>query len=47
MIFCQTLRDNPVVRFSTSFAASSTTGSWKFCTYNAATLLVSDNSSLQ
>src|SRR2546430_14956335 len=46
-IFCQILRDNPAVRFSTSFTASSTTGSCKCSTYNAATLLVSDSRSVQ
>src|SRR5438132_812548 len=47
MIFCQILRDSPVVSVSTSFTASSSTGSWESCTYNAATLLVSDNNSEQ
>src|SRR5207247_5291018 len=35
MIFCQILRDSPVVSVSTSFTASSSTGSWESCTYNA------------
>src|SRR5437762_132922 len=47
MIFCQILRDSPVVSVSTSFTASSSTGSWESCTYSAATLLVSDKSSEQ
>src|SRR5439155_5047729 len=47
MIFCQILRDSPVVSVSTSFTASSSTGSWESCTYSAATLLVSDNNSEQ
>src|SRR5437773_590682 len=47
MIFCQILRDSPVVSVSTSFTASSSTGSCESWTYNAATLLVSDSSSEQ
>src|SRR5439155_11036881 len=47
MIFCQILRDSPVVSVSTSFTASSSTGSWECCTYSTATLLVSDSSSEQ
>ena len=47
MIFCQMVRARPWVRFSTSFTASSVTGSLKCCVCSAASLLSSASISLQ
>ena len=47
VIFCQILRDSPFVRSSISFTDWSTTESPTCCMNSAATLEVTDNSSLQ